>query len=86
MPTPGLTLGKKEDKLGIKATSTCQLIFENCRIPKENLLGEPGFGFKIAMVNMYAIIIDSLLTALYFMLSWYIMLLWYIISLYAVLQ
>lgn len=50
-PTEGLTLGKKEDKLGIRASSTCSLIFENCCIPKENLLGEPGFGFKIAMVS-----------------------------------
>ena len=49
-PITGLSLGKKEDKLGIKATSTANLIFEDCRIPKENLLGEPGFGFKIAMV------------------------------------
>lgn len=53
-PTPGLSLGKKEDKLGIKATSTCNLIFEDCRIPKENLLGEPGFGFKIAMQTLDA--------------------------------
>lgn len=51
MPTPGLTLGKKEDKLGIRASSTANLIFEDCRIPKENLLGEPGMGFKIAMVS-----------------------------------
>jgi butyryl-CoA dehydrogenase len=51
MPTPGLTLGKKEDKLGIRASSTANLIFEDCRIPKENLLGEPGMGFKIAMVR-----------------------------------
>ena len=49
MPTDGLSLGKKEDKLGIRASSTCNLIFENCRVPKENLLGEPGAGFKIAM-------------------------------------
>ena len=49
-PTKGLSLGKKEDKLGIRATSTCYLIFEDCHIPKENLLGEQGFGFKIAMV------------------------------------
>lgn len=49
MKAPGLTLGKKEDKLGIKATSTCNLIFENCRVPKENILGEVGDGFKIAM-------------------------------------
>ena len=52
-PITGLSLGKKEDKLGIKATSTANLIFEDCRIPKENLLGEPGFGFKIAMVCIY---------------------------------
>ena len=51
MPTPGLTLGKKEDKLGIRASSTANLIFEDCRIPKDNLLGEPGMGFKIAMVS-----------------------------------
>lgn len=51
MPTPGLSLGKKEDKLGIRASSTANLIFEDCRIPKENLLGELGMGFKIAMVS-----------------------------------
>lgn len=45
----GFSLGKKEDKLGIRASSTCQLIFEDCEIPKENLLGETGYGFKIAM-------------------------------------
>ena len=55
-PTEGLRLGKKEDKLGIKATSTCYLIFEDCRIPRENLLGEPGFGFKIAMVSIKIIL------------------------------
>jgi butyryl-CoA dehydrogenase len=49
MPTKGLSLGKKEDKLGIRASSTCNLIFEGCRIPKANLLGELGQGFKIAM-------------------------------------
>lgn len=54
MPTPGLSLGKKEDKLGIKASSTASLIFEDCRIPKENLLGESGFGFKIAMQTLDA--------------------------------
>ncbi|CAH3019382.1 unnamed protein product [Porites evermanni] len=53
-PTEGLSLGKKEDKLGIRATSTCYLIFENCHVPKENLLGEPGFGFKIAMATLDA--------------------------------
>ncbi|MDP2344823.1 MAG: acyl-CoA dehydrogenase [Deltaproteobacteria bacterium] len=49
MPSPGLSLGKKEDKLGIRASSTCNLIFEGCRIPKESLLGDVGAGFKIAM-------------------------------------
>uniref|UniRef100_A0A8J8YER5 Short-chain specific acyl-CoA dehydrogenase, mitochondrial n=1 Tax=Callithrix jacchus TaxID=9483 RepID=A0A8J8YER5_CALJA len=49
MPTPGLTLGKKEDKLGIRASSTANLIFEDCHIPKDSILGEPGMGFKIAM-------------------------------------
>ena len=57
MPTEGLTLGKKEDKLGIRASSTCLLIFEDCKIPKENLLGEPGSGFKIAMVGITIILI-----------------------------
>ncbi|ELK25225.1 Short-chain specific acyl-CoA dehydrogenase, mitochondrial [Myotis davidii] len=52
MPTPGLSLGKKEDKLGIRASSTANLIFEDCRIPKENLLGELGMGFKIAMQTL----------------------------------
>lgn len=51
MPTAGLSLGKKEDKLGIRASSTANLIFEDCRIPKANLLGQPGMGFKIAMVR-----------------------------------
>jgi butyryl-CoA dehydrogenase len=49
MPTAGLSLGKKEDKLGIRASSTCNLIFEDCRIPQEHLLGQEGEGFKIAM-------------------------------------
>ena len=48
-PTQGLSLGKKEDKLGIRGSSTCNLIFEDCEIPEENLLGKPGYGFKIAM-------------------------------------
>lgn len=50
----GFTLGKKEDKLGIRGSSTAQLIFEDCEIPKENLLGEPGLGFKIAMQTLDA--------------------------------
>lgn len=49
MPSAGLTLGKKEDKLGIRASSTCNLIFEDCRVPVTNMLGEVGDGFRIAM-------------------------------------
>ena len=47
--TPGIVIGKKEDKLGIRASSTGTVTFEDCVIPKENLLGELGAGFKIAM-------------------------------------
>lgn len=47
--TPGFSVGKKEKKMGIRGSATCELIFENCRIPKENLLGKVGEGFKIAM-------------------------------------
>lgn len=50
----GFSLGKKEDKLGIRASSTCQLIFEDCIIPKENMLGKPGNGFIIAMQTLDA--------------------------------
>merc|ERR1711973_524624 len=53
-PVDGLSLGKKEDKLGIRGSSTCNLIFEDCEIPLENLLGQPGFGFKIAMGTLDA--------------------------------
>lgn len=53
-PIKGLELGKKEDKLGIRASSTCSLMFEDCEIPKENILGEPGFGFKVAMMTLDA--------------------------------
>jgi butyryl-CoA dehydrogenase len=49
--TEGFSLGKKEDKLGIRGSSTCNLIFDECKIPKENLIGKPGEGFKIAMVK-----------------------------------
>ncbi|XP_043289551.1 short-chain specific acyl-CoA dehydrogenase, mitochondrial isoform X2 [Venturia canescens] len=51
-PKNGLTIGKKEDKLGIRGSSTCSLIFEDCLIQKENLLGQPGMGFKIAMKTL----------------------------------
>jgi len=47
--TPGFTLGKHEDLMGIRATANCELIFEDAKIPKENLLGKEGDGFKICM-------------------------------------
>jgi butyryl-CoA dehydrogenase len=47
--TPGFSLGKHEDLLGIRATANCELIFEDCRIPKENMLGKENAGFKICM-------------------------------------
>lgn len=50
--TPGFTIGKKEKKLGIRGSSTCELIFENCEIPKENLLGKLGRGFSLAMKTL----------------------------------
>lgn len=53
-PIKGLELGKKEDKLGIRGSSTCSLIFEDCEIPKDSILGEPGFGFKVAMMTLDA--------------------------------
>jgi len=49
---PGFTVGKKEDKLGIRASSTCELILEDCRVPKENVLGEAGKGYKIAIETL----------------------------------
>ncbi|WP_321330076.1 acyl-CoA dehydrogenase [uncultured Ilyobacter sp.] len=50
--TPGFSVGKKEKKLGIKGSATCELIMEDCRVPKENLLGAVGKGFKIAMMTL----------------------------------
>jgi alkylation response protein AidB-like acyl-CoA dehydrogenase len=49
---PGFTVGKKEDKLGIRASSTCELILEDCRVPAENVLGEPAKGYKIAIETL----------------------------------
>lgn len=47
--TPGFSVGVKENKLGIRASNTAELVFQNCRIPKENILATPGRGFRIAM-------------------------------------
>ena len=49
---PGFTVGKKEDKLGIRASSTCELILEDCHVPKENVLGEVGKGYQIAIKTL----------------------------------
>jgi alkylation response protein AidB-like acyl-CoA dehydrogenase len=49
---PGFTVGKKEDKLGIRASSTCELILEDCHVPESNVLGEPGKGYKIAIETL----------------------------------
>jgi len=49
---PGFSIGKKEDKLGIRASSTCELLLEECRVPKANVLGEVGKGYKVAMETL----------------------------------
>jgi len=49
---PGFTVGKKEDKLGIRASSTCELILEDCKVPKDNVIGEVGKGYKIAIETL----------------------------------
>ena len=49
---PGFSIGKKEKKMGIRGSATCELIFENCIVPKENLLGKVGEGFRIAMKTL----------------------------------
>jgi butyryl-CoA dehydrogenase/short/branched chain acyl-CoA dehydrogenase len=49
---PGFRVGKKEDKLGIRASSTCELILESCRVPRENVLGEVGKGYKVAIETL----------------------------------
>jgi butyryl-CoA dehydrogenase/short/branched chain acyl-CoA dehydrogenase len=50
--TPGFTVGRKEDKLGIRASSTCELILDGCEVPEANLLGKPGKGYKIAIETL----------------------------------
>jgi butyryl-CoA dehydrogenase/short/branched chain acyl-CoA dehydrogenase len=50
--TPGFTVGKKEDKLGIRASSTCELVFSDCVVQPEQVLGEPGKGYKIAIETL----------------------------------
>ena len=48
----GFSVGKKEDKLGIRASSTCELILDNCKVPKDNVLGEAGKGYKVAIETL----------------------------------
>jgi alkylation response protein AidB-like acyl-CoA dehydrogenase len=50
--TAGFTVGKKEDKLGIRASSTCELLFEECRVPRANVLGDIGKGYKVAIETL----------------------------------
>ena len=49
---PGFTVGRKEDKLGIRASSTCELLFEDCRVPRASVLGEAGKGYKVAIETL----------------------------------
>jgi short/branched chain acyl-CoA dehydrogenase len=50
--SPGFAVGKKEDKLGIRASSTCELLFDQCRVPRANVLGEVGKGYKTAIETL----------------------------------
>jgi alkylation response protein AidB-like acyl-CoA dehydrogenase len=50
--SPGFTVGKKEDKLGIRASSTCELLFEDCQVPQQNVLGDVGKGYKVAIETL----------------------------------
>jgi butyryl-CoA dehydrogenase/short/branched chain acyl-CoA dehydrogenase len=49
---PGFQVGKKENKMGIRASSTCELLLENCKVPKENVLGEVGKGYKVSIETL----------------------------------
>ena len=48
----GFQVGRKEDKLGIRASSTCELLLEDCKVPRQNVLGDPGKGYKIAIETL----------------------------------
>ena len=50
--TPGFTVGRKEDKLGIRASSTCELLFDTCRVPRDSILGSIGQGYKVAIETL----------------------------------
>jgi alkylation response protein AidB-like acyl-CoA dehydrogenase len=50
--TPGLAIGRKEDKLGIRASSTCELVFDGCRVPAAQVLGQPGQGYRVAIETL----------------------------------
>ena len=50
--TPGFRIGKKEDKLGIRASSTCELIFDDCLVPRASVMGEPGKGYRVAIETL----------------------------------
>ena len=50
--TPGFAIGKKEDKLGIRASSTCELILDDCYVPENQVLGDPGMGYKVALETL----------------------------------
>lgn len=50
--TPGVMLGRKEEKLGVRASSTCDIILQDVRVPKQNVIGELGTGFSIAMKQL----------------------------------
>ena len=50
--TPGFTVGRAEDKMGLRASCTAALAFDNCRVPRANLLGKPGDGLKILLASL----------------------------------
>ena len=50
--TPGFSIGSREDKMGLRASNTVELLFDDCKVPKENLIGRTGIGFKIAMTAL----------------------------------